>query len=448
MTFTPNVTTSGGNASIEVDPSAFVSYANTSNPLQVSYPPYINELSTYAPAAMEELGLHEQAGFSSGVLHGYGTWTYTIDPQTGTRSSAQSSFLTEAFKTQRLTVYPQTLAQNVIFNGTTATGVNITSIGIDRSEAQYFHLTARKEVLLSAGAWHSPQILMLSGIGPNATLNKYGIPVKTALEGVGQNMWDTTNIGGVVYPIDDSFLVTSSFENNATLLMQAEQEFLSSGRGPLTNIGNDFVAWYKIAANLSSTFSNSTQAWLSTIPADWPELELSLVSSSRSLEASASTAKVGIISALMIATKSRGNMTIKSNSIFDRPVINPNWLLEKEDQEVAVAAFNLARQAWQGIPSGVIAGPEMFPGANVTSDADLLEAIKGNIAPIHHATASCAMGKVGNPATVVDGEGRVIGVQGLRVVDSSSLPFTNPGHTQGSTYGHAERMAQVVLDSM
>ncbi|KAF2767253.1 glucose-methanol-choline oxidoreductase [Teratosphaeria nubilosa] len=141
-------------------------------------------------------------------------------------------------------------------------------------------------------------------------------------------------------------------------------------------------------------------------------------------------------------------MTIKSDSVFDRPVINPDWLFEEGDQEVAVAAFKLARQAWQGVPRGVIAGPEMFPGANVTSDADLSEAVKGNIAPIHHATASCAMGKFGHPATVVDSEGRVIGVQGLRVVDSSSLPFTNPGHTQGSTYGHAERMVQVMLDSM
>ena len=447
MTFTgPRAEIEGGNATIEIDRSAFLPYHNASNPLQVSYIPYIEELSTYAPAAFSNIGMVEQAGHSSGVLNGYGTWTYTINPHTGTRSSAQSSFLNEALNSKQLTVYPQTLVQNVIFNANkTAVGVNVTSIGIDRSDARYFNLTARKEVLLSAGAWHSPQILMLSGIGPKATLKKFDIPVVSDLQGVGQNMWDTTNVGGVVHPINASFTTMGSIENNETLLMEAEHQFLKSGTGPLTNIGTDFVAWYKIPHNITSSFSNATQQHLSSFPADWPEIEYSLASSSRSLEASTSAMKLGSINSLMIATASRGNMTIRSNSIYDRPIVNPNWLLEKEDQEVAIAAYRQAREAWKGVPPGVIAGPEMFPGANVTSDADLLTAIMGNLAPIHHASASCAMGKIGDPATVVDSKGRVVGVKGLRVVDSSSFPFTNPGHTQGTTYGHAERMAAEVL---
>lgn len=141
-------------------------------------------------------------------------------------------------------------------------------------------------------------------------------------------------------------------------------------------------------------------------------------------------------------------MTIRSASIFDKPVLNPNWLQDPRDQEVAVAAFKLARKAIAALPAGVVVGDELFPGKNVTSDADLLKAILGNIAAIHHACASCAMGPVGAPNTVVDSKGRVVGVQGLRVVDSSALPFGPPGHTQGTTYGHAEKMAQVVLDAM
>ncbi|KAF2671531.1 alcohol oxidase [Microthyrium microscopicum] len=449
MTFTPpRPTAQNVNATTSYDASAFLPTSNSSNPLQVSYPSFVQELSAYGPDAFRSIGLEEQAGFSSGVLHGFGTWTSTIDPTTGTRSSSEASFLQEAFGREQLTVYVNTKAQNIIFDANkTAIAVNVTSSS-SASDALYYTLSARKGILLAAGAYHSPQILMLSGIGPKATLNQFSIPIVSALEGVGQNMWDTTNIGGIVYNISTSITTFSDYETNATLFAEAEQQFLSAGTGPLTNIGEDFVGWYKIGDNVTSEFSNATQAWLASLPSDWPELELSLASSSRSLEVTNDETKVGSLNCLMVGTAGRGNMTIQSASIFDKPVIDPNWLRDPRDQEVAVAAFKLARKAWQGVPPGVIVGDEVFPGKNVTSDADLLEAIKGNIAAIHHASASCAMGKVGDPTAVVDSKGRVIGVQGLMVVDSSSLPFTNPGHTQGTTYGHAEKMAQIVLDSM
>lgn len=141
-------------------------------------------------------------------------------------------------------------------------------------------------------------------------------------------------------------------------------------------------------------------------------------------------------------------MSTRSASIFDKPVLNPNWLQDPRDQEVAVAAFKLARQAIAALPEGVVVGDELFPGKNVTSDADLLKVILGNIAAIHHACASCAMGPLGDPDMVVDSLGRVVGMQALRVVDSNALPFGPPGHTQGTTYGHSEKMAQIVLDAM
>ncbi|RDI82071.1 hypothetical protein Vi05172_g7757 [Venturia inaequalis] len=449
MTFTPpRPTAQNVNGTFSYDASAFPLSGNMSNPLQVCYPSYVQELSAYGPTAFESLGLSEQAGFSSGILHGYGSWTSTIDPATGLRSSAESSFLQTAFPRDQLTVYVNTRGQNILFNSNkTAIGVNVTSSS-NPNDALYYTLSARKEVLVAAGAWHSPQILMLSGIGPKTTLESHNIPIISALEGVGRNMWDTTNIGGVVYPIDSSFTTFSAFENNATLLAEASQQLLSTGTGPLTNIGTDFVAWYKITQNVSSTFSSATKEWLNSLPSDWPELEMSLASTSRSLEIADDETKVCSLNNLMIGTASRGNMTIRGASIFDKPVLNPNWLQDPRDQEVAIAAFKLARHAIAALPAGVVIGDELFPGKNVTTDADLLQAILGNIAAIHHGCASCAMGPVGHPDTVVDSKGRVVGVQGVRVVDSSALPFGPPGHTQGTTYGHAEKMAQVVLDDM
>ena len=452
ITFTPPVTTAqNANISIAYDAGAFLEGANMSNPLQVSYPSYLQPLGTYGPAAFSSIGLQQQPGFSSGILHGFNTWTSTIDPNTGLRSSAQSAFLDPAWSRDSLTVYLNTLAQNVMFDSNkTAIGVNVTSTA-NPKYAKYYTLTARQEVILAAGAYHSPQILMLSGIGPNATLQQQDIPVISALEGVGQDTWDTTNIGGPVYKINPDFITKQSYENHATLLEQAQQQLLTTGTGALTNIGNDFVAWYKIPSENSSAFSNATQQHISSLPSDWPELEMSLTSSSRSLAAVDDETKVATLSTLMIGTTSRGNMTIESNSIFDKPVIDPNWLRDPRDQEVAVFAYRLARQAIAGLNAshpGVITGDEMSPGNNVMSDEDLLAAIKKNIAAIHHASAACKMGQAGDEKAVVDSRGFVFGVQGLRVVDSSSHPFTVPGHTQGTTYGQAEKMAQEILNDM
>lgn len=139
---------------------------------------------------------------------------------------------------------------------------------------------------------------------------------------------------------------------------------------------------------------------------------MSLASTSRSLEIADDSTKVGSLNNLMIGTASRGNMAIRSASIFEKPVVNPNWLRDPRDQEVAITAFKLSKQAIAALPAGVVVGDEMFPGKDVTSDTNLLEAIMGNIAAIHHACASCAMGPAGDPATVVDSHGRVVGVSG------------------------------------
>ena len=130
---------------------------------------------------------------------------------------------------------------------------------------------------------------------------------------------------------------------------------------------------------------------------------------------------------------------------MDPPVINPGWLREGSDQEVAIEAYRRARRAWQAIPDGIRIGEEVSPGNNVTADAQLLDYIKQHIAPIHHASSSCAMGKPDNPMAVVDSKARVFGVQRLRVIDSSSFPFTPPGHTQRVTHPHAEKLVEDLL---
>ncbi|GAM42916.1 hypothetical protein TCE0_044f17314 [Talaromyces pinophilus] len=411
-------------------------FSSTGGPLHVSYPGYVYPIATYGKDAFSTLGLEEIPGFTTGYMQGYGYWQYTIDPSTGLRSSSEASFLAQALGRPNLTVYVNSMARNIVFNGTQAVGVNITNYG-----QQPFTLTARKEVIVSAGLYNSPQLLMVSGIGPKETLKQFDIPVIADLP-VGKSTRDSCAINGPIYEID---AISYGTWQQPEMLAQAIETFYANNSGPMTNIGLDIGAFEKLPDSARANLSSRAQQDLAEFPSDWPELEYMLEgveALSLNLDQSKSYATISV---MMGATTSRGNITISSASNLDPPVIQPNWLLNTTDREVALQGFKRAREAFQAIPIKV--GEEIFPGTNVTSDADLLSVIEQNLVPTHHGTASCAMGKEGDPAAVVDSKARVFGVLNLRVIDSSSMPFTPPGHTMAPTYAHAEKLAQDVVDA-
>lgn len=160
----------------------------------MSYGNHFGASGTSLQGAMKGAGLTAIPGLNSGKLIGYGTMTATIDIRTATRDSSETSFLQMgAQDSSSLKIYPNTLVKRVTFDGQKrATGVdvqaNLANVKLD------FQLSARKEVILSAGVWHSPQILMVSGVGPSATLSKYGIEVVSDLSGVGQNEWVSSEL--------------------------------------------------------------------------------------------------------------------------------------------------------------------------------------------------------------------------------------------------------------
>lgn len=126
---------------------------------------------------------------------------------------------------------------------------------------------------------------------------------------------------------------------------------------------------------------------------------------------------------------SRGNVSISSADTAVQPLINPNWLTHPTDQQVAVAAYKRARQAFATpVMREVLIGPEAYPGADVQSDEEILTTIKLSFNTVYHASATNRMGKKGDPLAVVDSRARVFGVERLRVVDASAFPFLPPGH--------------------
>jgi choline dehydrogenase len=251
--------------------------------------------------------------------------------------------------------------------------------------------------------------------------------VVSELNGVGQNMHDSCNIGGPVFRVD-----FPSFTSLATS-PEASIQFLTNASGPLTNPGGDFWAWEKLPQKFRTDFTNETASEFAKWPADWPELEF-VISSSRGtlLPMQQTQYSYGTIGTILVAPTSRGNMTITSANIDDPPVISPNWLLSEADQQMAVAAYKRARDIVQNLSARV--GDEVLPGVNITSDKDILAYIKDKgLGAVHHGSSTCKMGRDNDTMAVVDSKARVKGVQRLRVIDSSSFPFTPPGHTQGTT---------------
>lgn len=141
----------------------------------------------------------------------------------------------------------------------------------------------------------------------------------------------------------------------------------------------------------------------------------------------------GTILAAIVSPLSRGNVTIRSASVTDKPIINPNWLTSDTDAQLAVAAFKRAREAFASdAMKPVLIGDEYFPGQQVSTDEQILDLIRNTLMTVWHASCTCKMGKSDDPSAVVDSQARVYGVNNLRVVDASAFPFLPPGHPQST----------------
>lgn len=438
--------------------SSSLAYSNSSNtqdtsafsaaggPLEVSFGGYNDPFASWAQQGLESIGQEAIDGFQNGNLIGSGYFPSTIDPVKATRSSSESSFLQSVLNTATsLKIYNNTLAQKIHFTGQTATAVQVSSEGSD------YVLTARKEIIISAGAFQSPQLLMVSGIGPGETLQALGIPVVKDLAGVGQNLCDQAYFG-TTFPVNVP--TNSAGLNDPALAQAAIQAYQNSASGPLSVSATGVLGWEKLPSPFRDSLTQTAiDALNSSFPADWPELEYLPVSGVLGYQGDYQTEdpvdgkNYATIATAVVAPLSRGNITINSPNMSDPPLINPNWLTHPVDIELAIASFKRQRQVWQSL-TNLTTGPEKIPGARVQSDADILTFIRSSLAPLWHAAATCKMGRRSDPLAVVDSQMRVYGVDNLRVVDASSFPFLPPGHPQATIYAVAEKIASEIMQQL
>lgn len=397
MNFTPpNAMTRFANATPSYDAAATAQ----GGPLDITYSAYAESWSTWVARGLAAIGMPGTGALLDGALNG-STWQlYTVDPSTGHRASSATNFLRPALSRPNLFVFTETMAERILFNSNaTATGVTVTSGN------STFGITATKEVILSAGVFQSPQLLMVSGVGPRAVLEQHDIPVIADRPGVGQGMLDHMLIP-LTYRVNLASIDTTSAE--------FVREFDTLGTGPVTNAGNDFIGLEKIPASFRANWSSETCNILDALPADWPEVEY-LVLPTAVTGGTLPGAAYGTIFTALQAPQSTGNVSITSASMRDAPLINPNWLTAQADLDILVAAFRRVRQmAASEAMAGIIIGDEVLPGPSFQTEDSILAYFKFAGTSISHGHATNRMGKASNARAVVCPAGKVYGVKNRR----------------------------------
>ncbi|TVY80920.1 Dehydrogenase patE [Lachnellula suecica] len=433
----PNTTLRAKNATVPEPLNVSSEYSG--GPAHISYPNFALPFSSWVQESFNSFGFKNISSFSDGELLGSQYVPAVLQPESNQRETSETSYLEAAFASGRtnLKVYTHSLAMQIMFStNKTATAVKVRSYNTD-----YF-LTARKEVISSAGAFQSPQLLMVSGVGLAQTLAQHNISLIADRPGVGQNMWDHVDIEVTwkVGVVGMNTLANTTFAAQQAELFQNEPASSIYG-----SYGADYIGWEKLPEPYRSNLSSTALSELATFPADWPEIEYEIASVLTSgIEGDYNG--YGTFVVIPVSPISRGNVTLQTSSMLDPPVINPNWLTSETDKELALQAVKrgrtiIASQAMQPI----LIGNETAPGQLVQTDDEIYEYIRNNFFMNWHAAATCKMGRTNDIMAVVDSKARVIGVNGLRVVDASAFALLPPGHPVSTTYGLAEKISADII---
>ncbi|KAE8421060.1 glucose-methanol-choline oxidoreductase [Aspergillus pseudocaelatus] len=419
---------------------------HTSGPLQITFSNHVWPWATWIRKALIGLGFEENRdGFVGGSLHGVAHQLSTLDATSFTKETSDSSYLNRlGINNENLVVYTNALATRILFDTSkTANGVEFDYGGL------LLKVSCRKEVIVSAGAFHSPQLLMLSGIGPKATLEQYGINVISDLAGVGQNLGDHV-CAGISRKV--SVPTTAELQWNADAAAQALKDYQSSPpRGPYTTYAADLLAFEKLPQRYRRNLRRFTRNSLDNIDADRPELEFVALSAYGGPHSGFLGSPDGhnwaTLAVALVSPFSRGNVSIISDRAHDNPIVNPAWMSDPRDPEIALQAFRRLQDILNStFLAPVLVGHEAFPPASaLETDSQVLAFVQNYTNPLFQASGTAKMGRKSDPMAVIDSKARVFGVKNVRIVDASSLPILLPSHIQGTIYGLAEKIADDII---
>jgi choline dehydrogenase len=375
-------------------------------PFQVADLRCVNEVSDAFVAASVACGYLRNDDFNGPRQEGFGR--YQVNQRKGRRFSAADAFLTPARKRPNLRVETDAHATRLLFDGARCIGVEYMRQG--RKE----RALAAREVLLTAGAINSPQLLLLSGVGPQADLRALGIEVIADSPGVGKNLQDHL-IAVMTYACEKPVTLDVA-ETVANL-----GRFLAFGEGPLTSNVAEVGGFLKTRRDLAEPDIQAlfAPAWFVDHGFTKPE-------------------GCGFsLGATLLRPESRGQITLRSTDPRAAPKIEARYLTTDRDRQTLVDGIKALRAIVAAAPMAPYRGRERTPGDAVRSDDDVARYLKGAVETLYHPVGTCKMGT--DRLAVVDPALRVRGVGGLRVIDASVMPTIPGGNTQAPTLMIAER---------
>jgi choline dehydrogenase len=381
-----------------------------------------NPLSLAFVEACAQAGFPPTDDFNGARQEGAGL--YRVMQKDGQRCSNARAYLRGAEGRKNLTVRTGVHVTRVLLDGKRAAGVRLFESG------RYVDVLAQREVILCAGAIGSPQLLLLSGIGPKEEIQKHGLAVAHELPGVGRNLQDHLDV--IITTRNKSRLAISFHPLSLWRGLRELFRYLLFKRGDLT--------------------SNSAEggAFTKSSPSEpIPDLQYHFVIGANTHHAQTLAPLLGYaysLHACVLRPRSRGAVTLRSADALAPPVIQPAYCSEPEDFEKLVAGFKQAR--------AILAQPafephrleELDPGPKVQSDEDIRAWIRANAETIYHPVGTCRMGR--DELAVVDAELRVRGLRGLRVADASIMPTLIGGNTNAPTTMIAEKAASMILQEV
>lgn len=363
-------------------------------------------------AQSDDLHGVQEEGFARGEL--------TIDRR-GRRASTARAYLDPVRARPNLTVVTDALVQRVVLEGKRAIGVDYVRGG-ERVRA-----LAGREVILSGGSYNSPQLLMLSGIGPAEHLRAVGVDPVHDLPGVGRNLSEHPRV-----PVHFTLRQPVSFLNQLRFdrAMASVLRWALTGTGAFASQVNSCNIVVRTRPELSAP---DIQLWSNPVRMDarlwFPGI--------RARQQDRITADV-----ILLHPQSRGWMTLQSPDPAQPPAITLNNFADPADLRTARDGIRIARRIYRTEPQASLTGEEILPGADLQSDAELDDHIRRTAEVTQHPVGTCTMGD--GPLAVVDPQLRVHGIAGLRVVDASIMPTVPGGNTNGPTIMIAEKAADLI----